>query len=204
MNPYDILNIEPTLDKMAIRRAYVRETKIHHPDQGGDPNHFQNIQIAYHSLINNKHSNEIIETEVRIPLADFLYGCVATAAVKIDGADRIIKFTVPEKTYPGTQIEFVDISTKRRIRVTLHEDHSENISRLDTNIIIRRTINTREAEAGRKITIQNYDGQQHTVSVSPETTADRLIYHVKGAGFIDKESRDRGDLTIIIEVTKDS
>ena len=204
MSPYEILNIEPTLDKMAIRRAYVRETKIHHPDQGGDANHFQKIQLAYQQLIKGKYNKEIVETEVRIPLADFLYGCVATAAVKVDGTPHIIKFTVPEKTYPGTQIEFVDVSTERRIRVTLYEDHSENISRLDTNIIIRRTINTHEAQEGRKITLQNYDGQEHTVSVSPETTADRLIFHVKGAGFIDKETKDRGDLTIIIEVTKDS
>lgn len=203
MNPYDILNIEPTLDKMAIRRAYVRETKIHHPDQGGDPNHFGNIQLAYHSLINNKHSNEIIETEVRIPLADFLYGCVATAAVKIDGDDRIIKFTVPEKTYPGTQIKFVDPLTKKNIRVMLYEKQIENVSRLDTNIIICRTINTDEAEAGCTITIQNYDGHQHTVSVSPKTTANRLTYYVRGAGFIDRKSQNRGDLTIIIEVTKD-
>jgi len=121
MNLYDILNINPTSDKMAIRRAYVREAKIHHPDHGGAPTHFQKIQLAYHSLINDKHKNEVIETEVRIPLVDFLYGCVATAAVKISGSDHIIKFTVPEKTYPGTQIEFFDISTKRRIRVKLYE-----------------------------------------------------------------------------------
>jgi DnaJ-class molecular chaperone len=203
MNPYDILNIDPTDDKMAIRRAYVREAKIHHPDQGGDRNHFENIQTAYELLVKGNFDAETVETEVRLSLVDFLYGCVATAGVFIEGqGGHIIKFRVPEKTIPGTKIEFLDHSTKRRVRVTLYEDQSKDFSRLDSSIVIRRTINTHEAKVGRDVQIENFDGQTHIVNVSPETTADRLIYHVNGAGFIDKETRDRGNLTIIIEVNK--
>jgi DnaJ-class molecular chaperone len=203
MNPYDILNIDPTDDKMAIRRAYVREAKMHHPDQGGDRNHFENIQLAYELLVKGNFDAESIETEVRLPLADFLYGCVATAGVFVEGSGaHIIKFNVPEKTIPGTRIEFLDHSTKRRVRVILHEDQSKDFTRLDSSIIIRRTINNREAKAGRHVKIQNFDGLEHTVNVSPETTADRLIFHINGAGFIDKETKERGNLTVIIEVNK--
>lgn len=202
MNPYDILKIDPTNDKMAIRRAYVREAKLHHPDKGGDRNHFEDIQLAYDSLIKGSFDDKVIETEVRLPLVDFLFGCIATIGVSIEGSGHIIKFSVPEKTIPGTTIEFLDHSTKRRVRVTLYEDQSKDFTRLDSSIVLRRTINSYEARTGCNIQVQNFDGQMHTVNVSPETTADRLIYNIQDAGFIDKETRERGNLTIIIEVNK--
>jgi|SRR6056297_200218 len=202
MNPYDILNITPTNDKMAIRRAYVREAKTHHPDQGGDRNHFEKIQLAYELLVKGNFDKDVIETEVRLPLVDFLYGCVATAVLYIGEISHIISFKVPEKTIPGTKIEFLDHSTKRRVHVTLYEDQSKDFTRLDSSIIVRRTINSYEAKEGLDIQIQNFDGLDYTVNISPETTADRLIFHVDGAGFIDKETRERGNLSIIIEVNK--
>lgn len=204
MNPYKILNIEPTDDKMAIRRAYVREAKKHHPDQGGDAEHFQDIQYAYEILINNRYEPEVIESDVRLSLYDLMYGCIATAFIDIGDQGILVEFRVPPYTYPGTSIEFYDKrSTYQKIRVTLLESYTNKYTRLDSSILIRHPINKFEADAGTDIEIINFDGLIHTVNVSPKTTADRLIYHIPGAGFFDKSSKVRGDLTIIVEVNKE-
>lgn len=204
MNPFRVLNIEPTDDKMAIRRAYVAETKRHHPDHGGDSNHFQDIQRAYNMLINNMYEPGTIESDVRLSLRDLMYGCIATALIDVGKEGVLVEFRVPAYTYPGTTIEFYDkSSTDNKIRVTLLESHTNKYTRLDSSILIRHAINKFEADVGTEVEIENFDGTTHTVKVSPETTADRLIYHISGAGFFDKSSKVRGDLTIIIEVKKE-
>lgn len=205
MNPFEVLNIEPTRDKMAIRRAYVRETKIHHPDHGGDPEHFYSIQRAYEILVGGqKPAALVIEDEVRLELADLMYGCVATAIIDVGRSNKVIEFDVPPYTYPGTTIEFFDKgSTTERIRVKLLENHKEEYTRLDSSIVVQRQINTTEAKNGISLEIENFDGEKHTVTVSPETTANKLIFHVNGAGFFSKHSKVRGDLTVIVEVKKE-
>lgn len=201
MNPFKILNLEPTEDKMAIRRAYVREAKQHHPDQGGNSEHFQDIQYAYELLVNNRYEPEVIESDVRLSLFDLMNGCIATAIIDIGEKNLLIEFRVPPYTYPGTSIEFYDKrSTYKKIRVTLLESHTNEYTRLDSSVVIRRSINKFEATVGIDLEIVNFDGNAHTVKASPNTTADRLIYHISGAGFFDKNSKVRGDLTIIVEV----
>lgn len=204
MNPYEILNIDPTNDKMAIRRAYVRETKRHHPDHGGDPVHFEKIQTAYYGLIQNKNIDKAIETEVNLSLKDLLHGCVAQAIIIAEpNKVMMIEFTVPPYTYPGTYIEFRDkTSTRQKIRVKVHESVSEEYNRLDSNIVIKKQINIFDALVGTCIDVTNFDSNIFNVSVSPKTTADRLIYNFQGAGFFDKKTRMRGNLTIIVEIQR--
>ena len=204
MNPFQILEIDPTEDKMAIRRAYVRECKKHHPDAGGDSEHFQRIQIAYDGLVNNKFDIAVIETDVAVDLVDLLNGCIATVIIKngvFMGTE--IEFRIPPYTYPGTIIEFYDSgSTNKLIRVRLNEVKTESYTRLDSNVVVRHTINMLEAELGKTIEVTNFDNKVHTIKVSPETTADRLIYSFSGEGFYDKNSRIRGNLTVIVEIDK--
>ena len=45
MNPWKTLQIEPTEDKKAIKKAYAQLIKKHRPDE--DPQKFQEIQEAY-------------------------------------------------------------------------------------------------------------------------------------------------------------
>jgi DnaJ-class molecular chaperone len=204
MNPFKILGIDPTHDKMSIRRAYVAAAKKHHPDNGGESGDFQRIQTAYNSLIKNKLDGPVIETELSISLADFLYGCHATAILK-HGAYRgtVLEFKVPPFSYPGTIIEFYDLgSTNQLVRVKITEIITTKYTRIDSNIVVKHSINTLEAELGITFNITNFDGVIHTFKVSPETTADRLIYTTDGAGFYEKKSTIRGNFTIIVEVDK--
>lgn len=203
--PYEILNIDPTKDKMAIRRAYVREMKKHHPDHGGDPHQFRLIQDAYDDLINNRYKEDVIVTEVSLPLINFMVGCTAT--IKLQRGpykDMVFEFEVPPITYPGTSVEFYDRnSTRRKIRVKLHEQITNAYTRLDSSVIIRRQINTSEATKGHTLNIENFDGTTHTVTISPNTTADRLIFHIAGSGFYERDKTERGNLTIIVEVNNE-
>ena len=204
MNPYQILKIKPTNDKMAIRRAYVRECKQHHPDAGGDSDHFRLIQNSYNVLVNSKFDVDVIETDVTIGLDDLLNGCIATVIIKkgiFKGTE--IEFRVPPYTYPGAIIEFYDKgSTNKLVRVKLNEVQTELYTRLDSNVVVRHTINMLEAELGTTIEVINFDKKLHTIKVSPETTADRLIYSFSGEGFYDKNSHIRGNLTVIVEIDK--
>jgi DnaJ-class molecular chaperone len=205
MNPYKILNIAPTDDKMAIRRAYVTETKKHHPDVGGDGAHFNKIQKAYEILVKGEWKPEPLETDVRLDLVKMWTGCIAMA-IFTDENERIhvAEFKIPPYTYPGQIVEFYDEgSTGRMIRVKLLETITNEWKRLDSRIVIKRTINIFDAKAGIDVKVENFDGVTHIVNVPPKTTADRLIYYIEGAGFYEKNTRIRGDLTIIVEVQKE-
>lgn len=204
MNPYKILNIKPTKDKMAIRRAFVSETKKHHPDVGGDQEHFARIQAAYDVLISGSWGSNPLETEVKLDLLEFWTGCVATAIFTDElGQIYAIEFHVPQYAYPGQTFEFFDEqSTKRFVRVKLLELTTNKWRRLDSHIIIKHTINSIEAITGIDLKIENFDSIEHKISIPPQTTANRLIYNIPGSGFYEKSCRTRGDLTIIIEVKK--
>ena len=202
MNPFKVLNIDPTDDKMAIRRAFVRETKLHHPDMGGEEGQFRLIHKAYEILINTDFNVEIVETEIRLPLNDMLEGCIATVEIKHGGhSGTIFEVTVPAYSYPGTVIEFkVKDSTARKIRVKLLEIDTNEYTRLDSSIIVRKQVNSSEAEDGITIEAINFDSTTHQIMIPPNTTADRLIYNIPGAGFYEKATCVRGNLTIIIEI----
>lgn len=204
MNAFKVLGIEPTSDKMVIRRAYVQAAKLHHPDHGGSAEKFQIVRDAYNLLITNKFDDTVIETELSMSLVDFLFGCTATAVLK-HGVYRgtVLEFQVPAFTYPGTTIEFYDSgSTRRQVRVKLHEIVTQEYIRMESDIVIKCPINILDAELGKTLTITNFDSTQHSINISPETTADSLIYSIAGAGFYNKTSTTRGNLSIIVEVTK--
>jgi DnaJ-class molecular chaperone len=205
MNSFTVLNIEPTTDKMAIRRAYVNATKLHHPDTGGDVQKFHQIQEAYNDLVANAlHENiPAIETDISISLYNLLQGCITTATIRSgEFKGTTFEFRVAPMTYPGTIITFHDSLTSRNICVKLNELKTDDYTRLDSGIVIRHTINILEAELGKTIEVTNFDKTKYTVNVSPESTADRLIYNFIGAGFYTKKSQKRGNLTVIVEVDK--
>lgn len=48
---YDVLGLPEWAEKEYIRRAWKDLSRKHHPNCGGDPDHFRNIQQAYETLI---------------------------------------------------------------------------------------------------------------------------------------------------------
>jgi curved DNA-binding protein CbpA len=51
MSHYDVLGLPPDADEAAIKRAYRKAAQSSHPDrEGGDPERFQRIQLAYDVL----------------------------------------------------------------------------------------------------------------------------------------------------------
>lgn len=49
-----ILGVSANADSVEIRQAYRKLVKQHHPDVGGDPNRFKQINSAYLRLISNQ------------------------------------------------------------------------------------------------------------------------------------------------------
>ena len=83
MNPFQLLEISPTKDKLKIRRAYVRMTKKHHPDQGGKAGALEEIQAAYNMLVKNDYQPPTIRSEIKLNAIDLLTGCNTTAIIGI-------------------------------------------------------------------------------------------------------------------------
>lgn len=52
MNPWDILEIEPSDDLSAIKKAYSRKLKIHHPEE--DPDGYQRLREAYDWILKER------------------------------------------------------------------------------------------------------------------------------------------------------
>mmetsp|Transcript_29276 Transcript_29276/g.29015 ORF Transcript_29276/g.29015 Transcript_29276/m.29015 type:complete len:103 (+) Transcript_29276:6-314(+) len=51
---YELLEVEKTADKQAIKAAYYKHAKIHHPDaQNSDPEIFKEYAEAYNTLIDD-------------------------------------------------------------------------------------------------------------------------------------------------------
>jgi len=47
---YKVLNIEKTASETDVRKAYKKLAVQHHPDRGGDPEHFKKLSVAYEVL----------------------------------------------------------------------------------------------------------------------------------------------------------
>mmetsp|Transcript_50583 Transcript_50583/g.60852 ORF Transcript_50583/g.60852 Transcript_50583/m.60852 type:complete len:159 (-) Transcript_50583:65-541(-) len=49
-DPFDILQLDTSANTTVVKQAYRSLSRIHHPDKGGDPNVFHNINLAYRAL----------------------------------------------------------------------------------------------------------------------------------------------------------
>lgn len=63
---YKVLGIERSADSSEIKKAYFNLARIHHPDKGGNPETFKEIQRAYEVLSNSKH-RQIYDMTGQIP-----------------------------------------------------------------------------------------------------------------------------------------
>src|ERR1700693_1419533 len=64
-SPYQSLGIPESSDPDVVKKAYRDLVKLHHPDRGGDPAKFKEIQQAYEQ-ITSPHKNQ-----PHNPFADF-------------------------------------------------------------------------------------------------------------------------------------
>lgn len=55
---YELLGVEPTASTEEIKAAYKRAAKLAHPDGGGSPGLFRQLQIAYETLVDDVRRDE--------------------------------------------------------------------------------------------------------------------------------------------------
>ena len=202
MNPFEILGIDPTDDKMAIRRAYVKLSKEHHPDRGGLREDFDRVQSAYDALVSNAYTVQTQRTRVRLSMAELLTGCVATAIVKLDSKHaKMIEFRVPPLTNPGATIEFFDSEVSySKIAVTVDLNVPDEFMLVNPHVLVHRAINRIEANRGIDLEIEHFDGQMRKVNIPPGTSAQKLIYAFPGEGFFNSKTKQRGDFKVVVTV----
>ncbi len=57
---YKVLGVEKNADFSAIKKAYFKLARTHHPDRGGDKEKFQEIQSAY-EVLSDKEKRELYD-----------------------------------------------------------------------------------------------------------------------------------------------
>lgn len=78
MDPWKLLNLNPTRDKQQIDRAWRKLASIHHPDHGGDPETFKQIRAAYEQALDWDHSKPI-----KIPVTSSLSVSISLKAIEV-------------------------------------------------------------------------------------------------------------------------
>lgn len=73
---YDILGVSPEVDASALKKAYRDLVRKHHPDKGGDPEKFKEIDAAY-KVLSNEELREMYDNT----------GSVEAKNTNFDGAD---------------------------------------------------------------------------------------------------------------------
>jgi len=205
MNPYRTLGIDVTSDQLTIRKGYIAAVKKYHPDVTGDITKFNSIQDAY-ELLTNGYKIPIIETSVKLTLYQMMKGGnVSVLLTPSPDVQLIVDILIPEFSYPGESIEFINNGlTCYKIRVKLNQLEDSNYIRHKADVIYYNKINKNEAKQGKIISLNNFDHTTHIIDIPPNTTADKLIYNIDGAGFYNKNSNQRGKLTVIVEIQKES
>ncbi len=62
MNPYEILDIDPSANLDDIKKAYRKLSMTHHPDKGGDEEKFMEINLAYR-VLSDPQKRKMYDTE---------------------------------------------------------------------------------------------------------------------------------------------
>lgn len=203
MNPFQVLGIAPTSDKIKIRRAYVEKTKKHHPDVSKNSSVFDDIQSAYDMLINDRYVPTPQRTKVKLNLAELLTGCIATAIINIDEKNaKMIEFRVPPLTVPGSVITFVDDRVSFDvIEIVVDLQTTSDFLLVAPHVVIKKTISKYEATVGINLLVKNFNSEELQVSIPPNTQASKLIYTFPSSGFFDYKTKKRGNLNVVVTVT---
>lgn len=129
-DPWKVLGVDRSATPEEIKAAYRKLAKDHHPDKGGDPNRFIEIQNAYHQLT-NKSSHQ--QAPPGAPNFEDIFGGAFEEMFSRFGFDShfrhvprnsnfeaVIHITVAEHIDGCSKtIEVVDAGTKRFIEVKI-------------------------------------------------------------------------------------
>ena len=79
MNYYELLDVPKNATTDEIKKHYRKYAKIHHPDKGGDPEKFKDIQLPLdykkkksQFIIKNNFTNKSVKKGVEIILKEIL------------------------------------------------------------------------------------------------------------------------------------
>lgn len=106
-NPYNVLGVPSNASKDDVRKAYRKLAMKYHPDKGGDPERFQEIQSAYSELTEEPKTDPGFSFGFRhgdpFDLFDHLYTGARNAPPSLDIYEKNINITIRELCLGGVR-----------------------------------------------------------------------------------------------------
>lgn len=107
-NPYEILGISSDAEEIVIESAYRALAKQYHPDAGGDPEKFKEIQNAYEKIIEGEYLTLALTGLVQDDVSDIVFPYQADEADDTvrwialfhayDKSDQLLKWSLSAET----------------------------------------------------------------------------------------------------------
>lgn len=136
MNPYDTLGVPSTATDAEIRSAYRSLAKTHHPDKGGDSEHFAAINAAHELLIDpdrrayfdatgSSSFPKASESEARTTFGQIVVGLILKDVPDIAAAIR--------RTIAANRQEVTELLHTRRRELAALNNGRDRVKRLDAS-----------------------------------------------------------------------
>jgi len=168
-SPYEVLGVSPETSEDCIKKAYHKLAMKHHPDKGGDPETFKEINDAFEKTRKPPISHDIFAQMFRgfqqmrhivdVPMT--LEDLFVIKKFKINGHEVVI----PPKTPLTTRIEIPGMNVTVQLRVQKHPIFQ--VENGTFNLIYKQSISLCEALLGFKGRIKHPNKSMFFVKTQP-------------------------------------
>jgi DnaJ-class molecular chaperone len=215
MNDYQTLGVKPGASDEEIKKAYRKAAMQNHPDKGGDPEKFKEINDAYNNITNKKSTEPF--PFGGFPFGGFPFGFrngpgpgvifrqsvdVGFSLEDLYKGKRIrvnnVEVNIPPRTPLSAQIEVPN--TNIVVRISLIRHPVFQIESGTMNLVFKQTISLCEALTGFKGRLKHPDGRMmfFETSVNKVLKNNEHIY-VRRRG-IPVDQHKNSDLVLVFDI----
>lgn len=206
MDSFEVLGISSSASETEIKSAYKKLAREHHPDKGGDPERFQEIQKAYESALNRprpsfstmfddminivpKRRNRV---EIKLTLEELFIG----KSLMIQG----VQIHLPMGIVPY-QIIVVPELPEHQLLITVLKHPYFSFDPMTKNLVFKTSISLCEALIGYRGKIKHPNGKMLYITTPKNVViGHETIFRCKHIGVPTGDSNGFSDLVVIFSL----